>query len=88
MKKEEEMVKELIKDVNKHTKEQWEEVIEEAKEKSSKFFSQWCYVQQEMEKRRNCVMEIQSSLRSGGYDVKIDMQNYELSYYGKIKEEK
>ena len=86
MTKEENMVKELIKDVNKTTKEQWEEVSKEAKENYEKFFDQWCYAQVEMEKRRNCVERIQQTLREGGYDIKINMQSYELSYYGRIGE--
>ena len=82
----EEIVKELIKDVNKTTNEQWEEVIKEAKEKTDEFIQQWFYVNHEMNRRRDCVMEIQKTLRSGGYDIKMDMQKYELGYYGKIGE--
>ena len=76
-----ESVKELLLAVNNETTNQWEEIT---KDKSLEFFQKWLIAQETMMKRYNIVNDILNVLREKGWDVKIDMQNYYLSFHGRI----
>lgn len=76
-----ESVKELLLAVNNETTNQWEEITKKVNEdKSLEFFEKWCKAQETMRKR----YDILNVLRAKGWDIKIDMQNYHLSFYGRI----
>ena len=79
-------IKDYIKKLNIETNNKWLAKGDEANKDYAKesFFTKWCYVQHEMEKRKNELIHIQHRLRNKGFDIKMNMQNYELSYYGRI----
>lgn len=80
-----ESVKELLLAVNNETTNQWEEITKKVNEdKSLEFFEKWCIAQETMIKRYDVVKAILDSLRKEGWDVKINMQDYHLSFYGRI----
>ena len=78
---------EKIKKINEETKRVGEEIAEKVNndKELNTWFSKWSYGVGLLEKRGKEVMELQKELRAEGYDVKINMQSYELSYYGDIK---
>lgn len=79
---------EQVKAINEETKRIGEEIAHKVNqdEQLKDWFQKWCYGVQLFEKRGDEVMEMQQRLRLKGHDVKINMQSYELSYYGDIKE--
>ena len=80
-----ESVKELLLEVNNETRNQWKEITKKVNEdKSLEFFQKWLIAQETMRKRYNIVNDILNGLREKGWDVKIDMQNYYLSFHGRI----
>ena len=80
-----ESVKELLLAVNNETTNQWEEITKKVNEdKSLEFFQKWLIAQETMMKRYYIVNDILNVLREKGWDVKIDMQNYYLSFHGRI----
>lgn len=80
-----ESVKELLLVVNNETTNQWEEVTKKVNEdKSLELFGKLSTAYEIMEKRYNMVKAILDILRKEGWDVKIDMQTYHLSFHGKI----
>lgn len=80
-----ESVKELLLAVNNETRNQWKEITKKVNEdKSLEFFQKWLIAQETMMKRYNIVNNILNDLREKGWDVKIDMQNYYLSFHGRI----
>lgn len=80
-----ESVKELLLVVNNETANQWEEITKKVNEDESlEFFGKWCKAQETMRKRYDIVNDILNTLRVEGWDVKIDMQNYHLSFHGRI----
>lgn len=80
-----ESVKELLLEVNNETRNQWKEITKKVNEdKSLEFFQKWLIAQETMMKRYNIVNDILNGLREKGWDVKIDMQNYYLSFHGRI----
>ena len=80
-----ESVKELLLAVNNETRNQWKEITKKVNEdKSLEFFQKWLIAQETMMKRYNIVNDILNVLREKGWDVKIDMQNYYLSFHGRI----
>ena len=79
---------ELVKKINDETKKEGEkiaEIVNNDKELNT-WFSKWSYGCGLFEKRGKEVMEIQKELRDKGHDIKMNMQSYELYYYGDIKE--
>ena len=80
-----ESVKELLLAVNNETTNQWEEITKKVNEDESlEFFGKWCIAQETMRKRYDILNGIVNTLREEGWDVKIDMQNYNLSFHGRI----
>ena len=80
-----ESVKELLLVLNNETTNQWEEITKKVNEDESlEFFEKWCIAQETMRKRYDIVNDILNVLRAKGWDIKIDMQNYHLSFYGRI----
>ena len=80
-----ESVKELLLAVNNETTNQWKEITKKVNEdKSLEFFGKWCIAQETMRKRYDIVNDILNMLREEGWDVKIDMQDYHLSFHGRI----
>ena len=80
-----ESVKELLLAVNNETRNQWKEITKKVNEDESlEFFQKWLIAQETMMKRYNIVNDILNGLREKGWDVKIDMQNYDLSFHGRI----
>lgn len=80
-----ESVKELLLVVNNETTNQWEEITKKVNEDESlEFFGKWCIAQETMRKRYDVVKAILDTLRKEGWDVKINMQDYHLSFYGRI----
>ena len=80
-----ESVKELLLAINNETRNQWKEITKKVNEdKSLEFFQKWLIAQETMMKRYNIVNDILNGLREKGWDVKIDMQNYYLSFHGRI----
>ena len=80
-----ESVKELLLAVNNETANQWKEITKKVNEDESlEFFQKWLIAQETMMKRYNIVNDILNGLREKGWDVKIDMQNYYLSFHGRI----
>ena len=80
-----ESVKKLLLAVNNETTNQWKEITKKVNEdKSLEFFQKWLIAQETMMKRYNIVNDILNGLREKGWDVKIDMQNYNLSFHGRI----
>ena len=80
-----ESVKELLLVVNNETTKQWKEITKKVNEDESlEFFGKWCTAQKTMEKRYDIVNDTLKMLRAEGWDVKIDMQNYNLSFHGRI----
>ena len=80
-----ESVKELLLALNNETTNQWEEITKKVNEdKSLEFFEKWCIAQETMRKRYNIVNDILYMLREEGWDVKVDMQDYHLSFHGRI----
>ena len=80
-----ESVKELLLTVNNETTNQWEEITKKVNEDESlEFFGKWCIAQETMRKRYDIVNDIVNMLREEGWDVKIDMQDYHLSFHGRI----
>lgn len=80
-----ESVKELLLVVNNETTKQWEKITKKVNEDESlEFFGKWCIAQETMRKRYDIVNDILNMLREEGWDVKIDMQNYNLSFHGRI----
>ena len=80
-----ESVKKLLLAVNNETTNQWEEITKKVNEDESlEFFGKWCIAQETMRKRYDIVNGILNILRAEGRDVKIDMQDYHLSFYGRI----
>ena len=80
-----ESVKELLLAVNNETRNQWKEITKKVNEdKSLEFFQKWLIAQETMMKRYNIVNDILNGLREKGWDVKIDMQSYYLSFHGRI----
>ena len=80
-----ESVKELLLAVNNETTKQWEEITKKVNEdKSLEFFQKWLIAQETMMKRYYIVNDILNGLREKGWDVKIDMQDYHLSFHGRI----
>ena len=80
-----ESVKELLLAVNNETANQWEEITKKVNEDESlEFFGKWCIAQETMRKRYDIVNTILNMLREEGWDIKIDMQNYNLSFHGRI----
>ena len=80
-----ESVKELLLEVNNETTNQWEEITKKVNEDESlEFFGKWCIAQETMRKRHDIVNDILNTLRVEGWDVKIDMQDYHLSFHGRI----
>ena len=78
-------VKELLLALNNETANQWEEITKKVNEDESlEFFEKWCIAQETMRKRYDIVNDILNVLRAKGWDIKIDMQNYHLSFYGRI----
>lgn len=82
-------IKTIINEINEETKQEGERIAKQVNEDKelNTWFSKWNYGVGLLQKRGEVVMEIQKVLRSQGYDVKINMQSYELSYYGLINEE-
>ena len=80
-----ESVKELLLGVNNETTNQWEEITKKVNEdKSLEFFEKWGIAQETMRKRYDIVNDISNMLRAEGWDVKVDMQDYHLSFHGRI----
>ena len=80
-----ESVKKLLLEVNNETTNQWEEITKKVNEDESlEFFGKWCIAQETMRKRYDIVNDILNTLRVEGWDVKIDMQDYHLSFHGRI----
>ena len=80
-----ESVKELLLVVNNETTKQWKEITKKVNEDESlEFFQKWLIAQETMMKRYNIVNDILNGLREKGWDVKIDMQDYHLSFHGRI----
>lgn len=84
----EKQVKDLINEINEETRKQWKDITDKVNANESlPFFAKWCTAQESMDIRYRCVREIQKELRDNGWDIKIDMQTYELSFYGKIEKD-
>ena len=80
-----ESVKELLLVVNNETTNQWEEITKKVNEDESlEFFGKWGKAQETMRKRYDIVNDILNTLREEGWNVKIDMQDYHLSFHGRI----
>ena len=80
-----ESIKELLLTLNNETANQWEEITKKVNEdKSLEFFEKWCIAQETMRKRYDIVNDIVNVLREKGWDVKVDMQDYHLSFHGRI----
>ena len=80
-----ESVKELLLAINNETTNQWEEITKKVNEdKSLEFFEKWCKAQETMRKRYGILNDIVNVLREKGWDVKVDMQDYHLSFHGRI----
>lgn len=80
-----ESIKELLLALNNETANQWEEITKKVNEdKSLEFFEKWCIAQKTMRKRYDIVNDIVNVLREKGWDVKVDMQDYHLSFHGRI----
>ena len=80
-----ESIKELLLALNNETANQWAEITKKVNEdKSLEFFEKWCIAQETMRKRYDIVNDILNTLRVEGWDVKIDMQSYNLSFHGRI----
>ena len=80
-----ESVKELLLVVNNETTKQWKEITKKVNEDESlEFFGKWCIAQETMRKRYDIVNDISNMLREEGWDVKVDMQDYHLSFHGRI----
>ena len=80
-----ESVKELLLALNNETRNQWKEITKKVNEDESlEFFQKWLIAQETMMKRYYIVNDILNGLREKGWDVKIDMQNYNLSFHGRI----
>ena len=80
-----ESIKELLLALNNETANQWEEITKKVNEdKSLEFFEKWCIAQETMRKRYDIVNDIVNVLRGKGWDVKVDMQDYHLSFHGRI----
>ena len=80
-----ESVKELLLAINNETTKQWEEITKKVNEdKSLEFFEKWCIAQETMRKRYDIVNDLSNMLREEGWDVKVDMQDYHLSFHGRI----
>lgn len=78
-----EQIIERIKEVNAETKRVGEEIANEVnQEKQLNWFGKWSLGVSKLRERGQEVMRIQKELREQGYDVKINMQSYELSYLG------
>lgn len=79
---------ELVKKINEETKKESERISQQVNndKELENFFQKWSYGNMLFEKRGKEVMEIQKDLRNKGHDIKMNMQNYELYYYGEIKE--
>ena len=75
-----------IKEINEETKRIGEEIAEKVNndKELTTWFSKWSYGVGLLEQRGKVVMEEQKKLREQGWDIKINMQSYELSYYGRI----
>lgn len=80
-----ESIKELLLALNNETANQWEEITKKVNEdKSLEFFEKWCIAQETMRKRYDIVNDIVNVLREKGWDVKVNMQDYHLSFHGRI----
>ena len=80
-----ESIKELLLALNNETTNQWEEITKKVNEdKSLEFFEKWCKAQETMRKRYGILNDIVNVLREKGWDVKVDMQDYHLSFHGRI----
>ena len=80
-----ESIKELLLALNNETANQWKEITKKVNEdKSLELFEKWCMAQETMRKRYDIVNDILNVLRKKGWDVKIDMQDYHLSFHGRI----
>ena len=79
---------ELVKKINDETKRESEKISQQVNDDKelNTWFSKWSYGCSLFKKRGDEVMEIQKELRGKGHDIKMNMQSYELSYYGDIKE--
>ena len=85
MKDMEKQVKDFIKEVNEETNKQWKDISNKVNaDESLNFFGRWATAQETMEKRYRIVKGMLDILRDEGWDIKINMQTYELSYYGRI----
>ena len=82
-------IKTIINEINEETRQEGERIAKQVNEDKelNTWFSKWSYGVELLQKRGQVVMEIQKVLRSQGYDIKINMQSYELSYYGLIDKE-
>lgn len=78
---------ERVKKINEETKRIGEEIAKRvnADKELNTWFSKWSYGVSLLSERGKEVMELQKELRDAGNDVKINMQSYELYYYGDIK---
>ena len=83
-----EKVLEIIRKTNQETKEIAERIKDQVNQdqRLNSYFSKWCTASEEFQKRYSTVWNILQDLRSHGFDVKINMQSYELTYYGIINQ--
>lgn len=80
-----ESIKELLLVVNNETTNQWKAITKKVNEDDSlELFGKLSTAYETMEKRYYIVKAILDILRKEGWDVKIDMQNYHLSFHGRI----
>lgn len=81
-----EKVLEIIRKTNQETEEIAKRITDQVNQdqKLNSYFSKWCTGKSEFNKRYYTVWNILQDLRSQGFDVKINMQSYQLTYHGTI----
>ena len=85
MRDKEKEVKDLINELNEETKRIRKEVTDKVNEDESLgIIGKMSKAYEMLETRYRCIREIQNLLRDNGWDIKMNMQNYELSYYGRV----
>ena len=79
-------IENIVNEINLETLKESERIVKLVNEDKTleTFFSKWNVGKSLLEERGKEVMKIQKTLRDKGYDVKINMQSYELSYEGMI----
>lgn len=82
-----EQVLEIIRKTNQETKEIAESIANKVNsdQELDTYFSKWLAGTNEFNKRYDTVHAILKELRNEGWDVKMNMQSYELSFWGSIE---